>query len=178
MGDRRLTARYLVGADGAVSTVARSLGLRRGRRLGGALEAEVPLDGHEALHTAYGHRAVFSLGAISWGYAWVFPKGEHLSVGIGRFRPGRADLRAALRQEMARLGIPLEGVELHGHPLPLLPGAALALLARPAPGGPEHAAVRARGRRGGPGGPAARRGHSLRHPQRAPGRRWPSLATT
>jgi geranylgeranyl reductase family protein len=117
-GERRLTARYLVGADGVLSTVARCLGLRHKRRLGGTLEAEVPLDSRCALQEKYAGLALFSLAAIPWGYAWVFPKAECLSVGIARFRPGRADLYSALSREMARLGIPLDGVQIHGHPLP------------------------------------------------------------
>jgi geranylgeranyl reductase family protein len=117
-GEHKLTARYLVGADGATSTVARALGLRQKRRLGGSLEAEVPLNGHDGLQAEYGNRAVFALGGIPWGYAWVFPKGDHLSVGIGRVQPGRVDLHAALEREMRRLGIHLNGVQLHGHPLP------------------------------------------------------------
>jgi geranylgeranyl reductase family protein len=118
VGNRRLTARYLVGADGATSQVARCLGLRQGRRLGGSLEAELPLNGNRALQEEYGDRAVFALGAIPWGYAWVFPKGDSISVGIGRVRPGREKLRTTLQREMNRLGISLEGARLHGHPLP------------------------------------------------------------
>jgi geranylgeranyl reductase family protein len=117
-GDRELTARYLVGADGATSRVARCLGLGSNWRLGGTLEAEVPLNGYRALQTEYGSRAVFSLSLIPWGYAWVFPRGESLSVGIARLRPGRLDLRQALRREMDRLGIHLDDGRLHGHPLP------------------------------------------------------------
>jgi geranylgeranyl reductase family protein len=118
VGGRLLTGRYLVGADGAASMVARWLGLRRDRQLGGTLEAEVPLDGTDALRVEYGSRAVFLMGVIPWGYAWVFPKGELLSVGIGHFRPRRIDLRSALRLELERLGIGLGGAELHGHPIP------------------------------------------------------------
>ena len=117
-GDRKLTARYLVGADGATSRVARCLGLRQKRQLGGALEAEMPLSGNGALQEEYGDRAVFALGIIPWGYGWVFPKGDSLSVGIGQVRPGRGELRRALQREMMRLGIGLEGAKLHGHPLP------------------------------------------------------------
>jgi geranylgeranyl reductase family protein len=115
---RTLTARYLVGADGALSQVARCLGLRQRRSLGNALEAEVPLEGHGALREDYGHRALFALGIVSWGYGWVFPKGDHLSVGVARVRQGRVDLRKVLQREMDLLGICLDGVSLHGHPLP------------------------------------------------------------
>jgi geranylgeranyl reductase family protein len=117
-GDRNLTARYLVGADGATSQVARCLGLRRKRQWGGSLEAEVPLDGDCALGQAFGNRAVFTMGSVSWGYSWVFPKGDHLSVGIIRVRQGRTDLRAALHREMERLGISLDGASVYGHPVP------------------------------------------------------------
>jgi geranylgeranyl reductase family protein len=118
LGERTVSARYLVGADGATSQVARSLGLRRTRRLGGTIEAVVPLDGNDALLAEYANRAVFALRPIPWGYVWVFPKGDHLSVGIGRFRPGRANLRPALQHEMDPLGICLDGIKLHGHPIP------------------------------------------------------------
>jgi flavin-dependent dehydrogenase len=58
------------------------------------------------------------MGSISWGYSWVFPKGDTLSVGIGRVRQGRADLRLALHRETERLGIRLDDAEIYGHPLP------------------------------------------------------------
>jgi geranylgeranyl reductase family protein len=117
-GERMLTARYLVGTDGAVSQVARCLGLRPRRSLGSALEAEVPLDGQSALHQEYGQRALLAVGIVPRGYGWVFPKGDHLPVGVAWLRQGRVDLRTALRQEMDLLGISLDGVTFHGHPLP------------------------------------------------------------
>jgi geranylgeranyl reductase family protein len=118
VGERKITARYLVGADGAFSGVSQQIGLRRSRALSGSLEAEVPLDGDRALREEYGSRAVFAFGCIPWGYAWVFPKGDQLSVGIGRVRRGAADLKGALRRVMEQLGIRVDGVRIHGHPLP------------------------------------------------------------
>lgn len=117
-GGRALRGRWVVGADGASSRVAQCLGLRRSRQFGGALEAEVPLDGNPALEAEYGQRALLALGGLPWSYAWVFPKEGHLSVGIARFRAGRVDLRGALQRQMEPLGICLDNVPLHGHPLP------------------------------------------------------------
>lgn len=118
VGSRKVTARYLVGADGALSRVARCLGLRTRRRMGGTLEVEVPLDGRDDLRAAYCSQAVFSLGVVPGGYAWVFPKDDLLSVGAGRFRPGRVDLRGALRRELERLGVDMAGLRPVGHPIP------------------------------------------------------------
>ncbi len=109
--------RYLIGADGANSTTARQLGLRRGKFLGAAIEAEVPL-APRAL-AAWVETAFFEFGALKGGYLWIFPKREHLSVGIGAFRKRRAKLRDIMWQEMARFGISLDGIALHGHPLPI-----------------------------------------------------------
>ena len=77
------TAGTVIGADGANGIVARSVGLRRERALAIAIEAEVPHrwgDGHPELRTDVCH---LEYGAVERGYAWVFPKGDHLNVGVG-----------------------------------------------------------------------------------------------
>jgi len=52
------------------------------------------------------------------GYIWVFPRSEHLSVGIcGRGEPAHA-LRRRLEAYMDAHGIPLEGATFYGHLLP------------------------------------------------------------
>jgi len=110
-------AHYLVGADGANSRVARLVGLRRGRPLGATVEVEVPAG--NSLMEAYADTALFLFGVLPGGYLWIFPKAEHLSVGIGTFAGTRHELRRILRRDMAELGIDLEGIQHHGHPLPI-----------------------------------------------------------
>ncbi len=114
---QELAARYLLGADGANSVVARALGLRQRRVLGAAIEAEVQVDGRTLAE--YAQTALFECGAVPGGYLWIFPKKEHLSVGIAVFGKSHADLRGILRREMTRFGIELDGTPLHAHPLPV-----------------------------------------------------------
>lgn len=127
------TADTLIGADGANGLTARLANLRRHRVLAIAIEAEVPHrwgDGHPDLrpdicHLEYGVRN---------GYAWVFPKSDHLNVGAGFFRPQRQNGRgdATAREELHKtilgylelLGVPKreEDLTFHAHPLPIWNG--------------------------------------------------------
>ncbi len=111
------TARYLIGADGAHSRVARALGLRRGKTLAAALEAEVPAPPDVRARFASG--PWFIVGEVAQGYLWVFPKAQHLSVGLAALHPPAGELQATLRRVMARYGLALEGVPLHGHTIPI-----------------------------------------------------------
>ncbi len=110
-------ARYLIGTDGANSRVARLVGLRREKRMGGAVAAEVPVA--DRLLKAYGNTALFIFGTPPGGYLWVFPKGGHLSVGIGALQGRFGSMRRILAQEMGRLGIEVDTARQRGHPLPI-----------------------------------------------------------
>lgn len=110
------SARYLVGADGANSRVARFAGLRKEKRMGVTIEAEVAAD--DSLLAEYADTALFLFGASRWGYLWVFPKAEHLSVGIGTFLGKAPTMKETLQQEMGRLGIEVVGARQRGHLLP------------------------------------------------------------
>ena len=91
-----LRAAIVVGADGVNGLVRRAGRFPAYQRLGIALEAEMeaPAATLETWHTAL-H---IDFGALPWGYAWIFPKSEHLSVGVGAlWRRGHPlDLRADL----------------------------------------------------------------------------------
>lgn len=112
-----LRARHLIGADGANSMVAHSLGLRPRRKLAAAIEAEVPVPDSGPGRFADG--PLFIFGEVDMGYLWVFPKEAHLSVGIGALRPRRGSLKETLSRVMSGYGLSLDGVDLHGHPLPI-----------------------------------------------------------
>lgn len=113
----RFEAEYLIAADGANSVVARSLNLRRKRVLAGAIEIEatVPV---ETL-ARFANKPMLIFGNIGVGYLWVFPKADHVSVGIGGLNPKPGELQSALAQVMQQLGISIHGQPRAGHPLPI-----------------------------------------------------------
>jgi len=113
----KVRGRYLIAADGANSRISRLVGLRLERQMGAAIEAEVPVK--DGLLREYKDTALFVFGTPCNGYLWIFPKTEHLSVGIGAFQRGASNMKNVLEYEMGRLGIRIDGVRLRGHPLPI-----------------------------------------------------------
>jgi flavin-dependent dehydrogenase len=80
-------ASLLAAADGVNSIIASLAGLLLHREVGLALEAEVSVPAL-AIETQ-GNFATFDFGALQHGYGWIFPKSDHLSVGIFRAYPGK-----------------------------------------------------------------------------------------
>ena len=117
---REFEGRFLVGADGANSVVAHSLGLRRDKTLLGAIEVEAPVS--PEVFQRFQDAPVFIFGEIGMGYLWIFPKAEHLSVGIGALHPKPGELQATLLKVMERYGIPIHDLAMHGHPVPIYTG--------------------------------------------------------
>ena len=107
-------ARIVIGADGCNGTSARSLGLAHDVGHGVALEANVPYDDR------FAQAMVLEIAAVYGGYAWIFPKGDHLNVGVG----GNESEAPTLRDELGRLcdayGIDRETMtDTRGYRLPL-----------------------------------------------------------
>lgn len=88
--------RFVIGADGMGSVVAKRGGWGETRRLVPALECEVVVS--NGVMEMFNHAARFDFGLLPYGYGWVFPKKEHLSMGVLTMRPGRKQLREAFEQ--------------------------------------------------------------------------------
>jgi geranylgeranyl reductase family protein len=74
-----LRCRYLVGADGAGSIVAQSLHRGMMKKAGMALEGEGCLVSGIRKRGSFVH---LDFGAVPYGYGWIFPKGNFVSIGI------------------------------------------------------------------------------------------------
>ncbi len=109
-------AAYLIAADGANSVVAPAVGLRRSKQLGVAIEVETEVDG--ATLAVYQGRFLMGLDSVPRGYYWIFPKADHLSIGIGTLKRGVKTLPKLLEKAVGRFGITVKG-QSHAHPLPI-----------------------------------------------------------
>jgi flavin-dependent dehydrogenase len=104
----------VVGADGANGTTARALGL------GGPVTHGVAFEGNAAFDERYRGLAVIELGTVPGGYGWVFPKGDHVNVGVGGWEEEGPRLRGHLAELCRRHGIDGDTLEsVRGHRLPL-----------------------------------------------------------
>jgi geranylgeranyl reductase family protein len=117
-----IRARFVIAADGVNSVVARKTGRPELRDVVPALEAEVTL-APEAMAPLQ-RTARFDFGVVPAGYAWVFPKRNHLSIGVLTTRRGAANLPESYRRYLDLLGIgePLHE-EKHGYMIPCRPRA-------------------------------------------------------
>ena len=101
------SARVVLGADGVNGLAARALGLTGRRQHGVALEGNVP---HVHAREDYRGRAVVELATVPGGYAWVFPKGDHVNVGVGGWEAEGPRLREHLERACAGYGLPMRGL--------------------------------------------------------------------
>ena len=74
-----LAGRFLIGADGADSQVRKLTGQFQPTDAALALEGRVPCDASEM------PEMTFDFGVVDHGYGWVFPKRDHVNIGVGTF---------------------------------------------------------------------------------------------
>jgi geranylgeranyl reductase family protein len=115
-------ARIVIGADGCNGATARALDLGGEIVHGVALEANFP---HEA---RFARAMLLDLAVMRGGYGWVFPKGDHVNVGVGGDESEGPRLREQLRRVCESHGIdPDAGSGTRGYRLPMRrPGSPLA----------------------------------------------------
>jgi geranylgeranyl reductase family protein len=77
----RIRGDVLVGADGANGTTARLAGVAVDVHRGVALEGNAPYGALDPVPAR--DLALVELGVVPGGYGWVFPKGDHVNVGVG-----------------------------------------------------------------------------------------------
>lgn len=111
VGTETLHANVVIGADGSASRVARLVGVRA-RRVDLGLEDELgvadPGEWHERVHLDW--------GPLPGSYAWVFPKGDVLTVGVIAARGEPQQTRAYLEAFKRQLGLEdLPVVRSSGH---------------------------------------------------------------
>jgi len=108
----------IVAADGANGVTAKLAGIETRLNNGIALEGNftpgggVPHKWHEAID--------FDIGDVPGGYGWVFPKGDHLNVGVGGWRMAGPTLRRRLDRLARSQGFDPGAIwGLRGHLLPV-----------------------------------------------------------
>jgi geranylgeranyl reductase family protein len=111
-----LDAPVIVGADGANGVCGR--GLDTAREHGVALEGN--LDNEAVDAERYARRLVLEFGTVPGGYGWVFPKGDHVNVGVGGDESEGPRLRAELRRMCDEYGVDADAAaDTRGYRLPM-----------------------------------------------------------
>jgi geranylgeranyl reductase family protein len=115
---RSYDGRYLLGADGVNSVISRSLGLRPQRKdltkVGLGMETDFYVGKEGVLKATRGNPSILEMSPVEGrvSYGWVFPKKEHLAIGIA----GAAVHMRSLRQRFDSFYKSVEkrtGVSLH-----------------------------------------------------------------
>jgi geranylgeranyl reductase family protein len=110
-------AEVVIGADGANGICRRALAPAPQYRYAVALEGNLPHD--NASFRQYAQRLVLEFGTVPGGYGWVFPKGDHLNVGVGGWKSEAPRLRRHLARLCDAHGVEVAALEdVRGHHLP------------------------------------------------------------
>ncbi len=116
--DETFTGGALVAADGANGTTAELAGIPSGTARGVALEGNLPTP--NGFPPEWKETIAFDYGVCSGGYGWVFPKCDHLNLGVGGFRHAGPSLRDRLTRVVRSFGYdPADLRNLRGHNLPV-----------------------------------------------------------
>lgn len=124
-GGETFEGRTLVAADGANGRTAALAGLTVRRQMGVALEASLTPAG--GIPSEWEDVFGLDLGSIPGGYGWLFPRDDHVNIGVGGWHRFAPSLRARLDRLVRFYGFDPAGQwSLRGYHLPVRrPGAPL-----------------------------------------------------
>ncbi|HEY4809682.1 MAG TPA: geranylgeranyl reductase family protein [Solirubrobacteraceae bacterium] len=107
----------LIGADGTNGPTAGSLDLADERIYGVALEGNLA---HRLTNPErWQSTVVIELGTIPGGYCWIFPKGDHINIGVGGWQSTGPTLRKHLKEFCKRRGFDYSMLQnMRGYRLP------------------------------------------------------------
>lgn len=112
-GDQRIRAKWLIAADGANSPARRLLLGNTGAPGAVAIEALLPRARCQQ-YPATG----FDFGTLRNGYGWVFPKGDHVNVGLYVRKQGKATPTREALADYARRRLGCDQLEhIQGFPI-------------------------------------------------------------
>jgi geranylgeranyl reductase family protein len=114
----RVEVEAIIGADGTNGVTARTLDLAGGIVNGVALEGNLPYERLPA--DSWRGLLVLELGVVPGGYGWIFPKGDHVNVGVGGWGAEGPRLRRHLALLCEQYGVDAaELTSVRGHRLPM-----------------------------------------------------------
>ena len=116
--DESFEGRTLVAADGANGQTARLAGVGVGLIHGVALEGNITPSGDYP--KGWEDVMALDVGGPPGGYGWMFPKGDHLNIGVGGFKHVGPNIRESLDQLVRFYGFDASDIwGVRGHLLPL-----------------------------------------------------------
>jgi geranylgeranyl reductase family protein len=115
---RRITARVVVGADGARSRVAHDAGLQPVDFWHLGLQTEVPRDLMRQSAPGFSRTIYLDLGSMADSYAWIFPQGEVRLIGVGGPMHQGPQLKNYHGHLLSHLGLEVARFPLAAHLLP------------------------------------------------------------
>jgi geranylgeranyl reductase family protein len=120
---KTFSANYVIAADGATGFSMTYFKLNQNITRVPAIESEIKVD--EKTFNRFKDTARFDFGFVPHGYGWVFPKKDHLSVGVAFMKKVNQSIQDWFSEYLNLLEIRSENIldeEKHGYVIPLING--------------------------------------------------------
>ncbi len=117
-GNGKVKAKFVVYADGVMGVGSKKNNVSDSQKAP-AIEAEVYVD--EQTFNRFSKSARFDFGIPPGGYAWLFPKKDHLSIGVISMKKTGVSLHSAFNNYLEKLQLNrIDKIAKHGYFIPLI----------------------------------------------------------